>query len=493
MITNQLRYQLSQAGTTDKIYCTFSGLQAGNGIFALAKIAFRVYFILMMKFLEHRYTLPCILIAAFILRIIPAWSALSHPERLSRPDTDSYLVPARALAEGSGYPTTRRPPGYPLLAAAVYSCGGSDRELVLLQVLLSVGVCALTGVAAAAFAGKVCGNAAAALAACDLTAIANAPLLLSDTFFALFAAGQLWFFIRYRRSCRLADLLLCTFTAAAAVLIRPINLPMIAVLTVLVAFVPEIPWRRKALHAALSILLFFAVITPWMYRNHRAGAPFTIDTNTGAMRHQNGAALMAKVKGTDFESEKKRLLEEEAAAFADTAKFPDERSREAWRIAGFRRMIAAHPVTYTLQHFDLRVLIPDAPTFLEDFGVTSSDRGTMGVLQKQGIAAAIRHYFGENWLTFILMLIPLLLPTALLYLACACRLVQDLFRFRRRRDELLLFLAFAEYYLFLPGAITAPRYQLPALPCLCLLAGCAVIDLLESADAHVEDPPVVEV
>ena len=32
-------------------------------------------------------------------------------------------------------------------------------------------------------------------------------------------------------------------------------------------------------------------------------------------------------------------------------------------------------------------------------------------------------------------------------------------------------IAFAEYYFFLPGAITAPRYQLPALPCLCTMAG----------------------
>ena len=39
--------------------------------------------------------------------------------------------------------------------------------------------------------------------------------------------------------------------------------------------------------------------------------------------------------------------------------------------------------------------------------------------------------------------------------------------------ELFLFLAFAEYYFFLPGAITAPRYQIPALPA--LTVNCALV------------------
>jgi hypothetical protein len=55
-----------------------------------------------------------------------------------------------------------------------------------------------------------------------------------------------------------------------------------------------------------------------MFRNYLAGATFDIDTNTGAMRHQNGAMLLAKINGTDFESEKAKLLKVEAETFADT-------------------------------------------------------------------------------------------------------------------------------------------------------------------------------
>ena len=214
-----------------------------------------------------------------------------------------------------------------------------------------------------------------------------------------------------------------------------------------------------------------------MLRNYLAGATFDIDTNTGAMRHQNGAMLLAKINGTDFESEKAELLKIEVETFADTEKFPDERSKEIWRKSQFRQIVFAHPVTYFFQHFDPLILLPDAPSLLESFGVTSSDRGTMGVLKKDGIFAATKHYFGENWFLILSFLIPLLIPVAILYLAGAWQIFTDVIHFKSAYMEILIFLAFVEYYLFLPGAITAPRYQLPALPFLCTLGACAILTI----------------
>jgi hypothetical protein len=153
-------------------------------------------------------------------------------------------------------------------------------------------------------------------------------------------------------------------------------------------------------------------------------------------------------------------------------------------------MVFAHPVTYFCQHFDSLIFMPDAPTLLECFGVTSSDRGTMGVLKKDGIFAAIRHYFGEDCLAILLLLTPLLIPTMILYLGFACQLVKDAVKWKSSYFELLIFLAFAEYYLFLPGAITAPRYQLPALPCLCTLAACAMLTFFRKNDKTAENTEI---
>jgi hypothetical protein len=41
------------------------------------------------------------------------------------------------------------------------------------------------------------------------------------------------------------------------------------------------------------------------------------------------------------------------------------------------------------------------------------------------------------------------------------------------------FLAFVEYYLFLPGPITVPRYQMPALPLIVVMGALGCISLLK--------------
>ena len=46
---------------------------------------------------------------------------------------------------------------------------------------------------------------------------------------------------------------------------------------------------------------------------------------------------------------------------------------------------------------------------------------------------------------------------------------------RRGGIPFLLFLALAGYYLLMPGSIAAPRYQLPALPFLCLAAAFGLV------------------
>ena len=87
----------------------------------------------------------------------------------------------------------------------------------------------------------------------------------------------------------------------------------------------------------------------------------------------------------------------------------------------------------------------------------------MGIMAKQGVWAAVNHYFdGKIYLP--LLFLPLLLPALLTCMGCAVQLFHDIKNIRHKFFEVLIFLAFAEYYLFLPGAITAPRYQIPALP-----------------------------
>ena len=391
----------------------------------------------------------------------------------------TYLAPAQALLKGEFFGTGRAP-GYIVLAAAARWLSPEYHRslLALAGVLFSTLTLIPLYAGTKELFGRKPALAAGLLYALNLTAIANAPMLLSDTFFAFVAACQYYFFTRFYRKKQSADFLLCIFFAAAGTLIRPINLPWIAPALVLLWFLPGISWKQKAWNALGGVTITLFILLPWMARNAASGAPWCIDTNTGAMVHQNGAMILSEARGTSYEAEKEKIRQEYDQLFKDTVQFPDEKSREKWKMARFRQIIAAHPFTALKQHFNWhRILLPDAPTFFELLGVTKSDRGPMGVLAQKGLIAAVDHYFEGRW-SLPCLLLPLLLVTGVTYLGTVILLIWSVCHFRRRWYFGLLFLAFAEFYLFLPGPICAPRYQLPALPLLCGFAGVVLVYLL---------------
>ena len=408
------------------------------------------------------------------LRLAVASPGLIRGEaaRFARPDTPGYLAEAKELAVKGEITATGRVPGFPALASLFVDGSGRLKWKKLVAVLSLLG--AATSVLVF-FAGSVrsfkTGMAAGMLHACNLTAVVNSPMLLSDTLFGVLVAAQFLFFMHLWDKKRPWCFFPMVGVAALGVLVRPINLLWIfpALALLLLNFDVKLPWRKKSAYALAGAVLFVAIATPWMFRNAALGAGFTPDTNTGAVYHQNGAMLMAKVNGTDFETEKARLLAEAESEFSDRDRYPDEASKEAWRLRRYREMVAAHPMTWLRQSVSWRILIPDAPTFWELCGVTTPGRGTMGVMAKRGFFSGVRHYFGGNWRAVLLTLL-LMIPVLMLYACALGRLVCDFCRLHERWYELVVFLAFAEYYLLLPGAITAPRYQVPALPALCVLA-----------------------
>ena len=420
-----------------------------------------------------------LLLIAMLLRLTVAFFANSGEIKTLRPDSAGYLTPARSLVESGIYDGTRRPPGFPVLAAAVFKCGGGERTLSFMLAALS----AVT-VAVVARAGFLCGGHRAALLAGTLyalspTALGNAPLLLTDSLAGIFIAVQYWLFLEFYLKKRWWGLFGCTVFAGIGTLIRPVNSLFILPLLFLLMIMPELKWQKKLMYGAGCALLFFAIIFPWMWRNASQGAGFCIDTNTGAMYHQNGAMLLGEVTGRGYEFEKQRILAEQAELFKDTVRFPDEKSREAYRMDQYKMLVKKHFPVWLKQQMNYQILLPDVPSLLECLGVSSPDRGTMAVLKEQGLMAAVRHYFGENWFSIILAVLPLIMIAFLTYAGSCCYLIFSAMEWQKQWREIFVFAAFVCYYLFLPGAIVAPRYQIPALPCLTVTAAMALLRLWE--------------
>ena len=432
-------------------------------------------------FLRRERFLLTIFAVAFALRLavtLPAVLAGGAAEAFSRPDTPGYLQPALALADSGEYldgpggaPSVTRAPGFPFFAAAVLRCsGGSFGALAVVLALVNAAAVLPIGWGTRRLFGAGPSLAAAGVTALHLTAVAQGPMFLSDSLFFLCAAVQFWCFALFYTTKRAGYFPLTMFTAAVGALIRPINVAWVWPALFLVAVFPGAQWRWKWRCAISGALVFFGVLLPWQLRNASLGAGMCIDVNTGAMYHQNGAMLLAAANGTEYETEKQRILAELETTFRDAARFPDEKSRVDYRLKRFAELIRQHPLLWISQHFRWEALLPDVPTFCEVLGVTRSDRGTLNVLRSRGIFAAADHYFdGRYWI--LLPLLPLLACVGLLYLGAAGMLVCWIRNVRRDWYWILLFLAFAEYYFFLPGPITVPRYQLPALPMLAAMAG----------------------
>jgi len=432
--------------------------------------------------------LGLILAVALLLRLGIALPGLTgNPAAtFSRPDTGSYLGPALSLAQDGTYrerpdsarPATMRPPGFPLfLSWFVYGGNFSPVPAVLILCLLGAASCLPIFLAGNLFRGTpTIGLLAAGWFALNLTAIAAAPMLLSDTLFVFLVAWQVYFFLRFHFFPRILYLLLAVVLAALAALVRPINLLWLIPAIFLVLVHPGLELRRRLAYALAATALFAIILGPWLYRNHLAGAGFRLDSNIGdTLLCHNAAVLLATAEGGSPEAirqEFRRQCEAEFAAHPDAYATSDARIR--FMTAKAKAIIAQHPLLYARLHFRPHVLLPDVPSFLELLGHTTSGRGTFDVMNREGVLAAARHYLGGRWWP-LLALSPLLAVVVVLYGGALLQFGCWLYRGEWRL--VLLFLALAEYYLLLPGPIAMPRYQLPALPMLCVMAALATAAL----------------
>ena len=406
--------------------------------------------------------------ALHLALILPGMTSGDPAGFFSRPDTAGYLAPAMALASGNGFGGfLERAPGFPVLLAAVYR---SPAFAAIVFGLVGVGTAIPIYLAGKKYAGPAAALAGALFFLFDPTAVANRPLWLSDTLFGLFAAWQTYFLLEFLAGKRTRDWFLTVGIAAVGTLIRPINLAWIAPALFILAALPRYSWKRKIQLGIAGFALFAAILFPWEARNARLGAGYCIDTNTGAMYHQNGAMILAAVNRSSFEAEKAAILRDLDREFADPARYPDAKSRTEYRLTRFRELIRRHPFVWIRQHFRPHVLLPDAAALCENLGLTGAGRGTLDVIQRRGVWAGVMHYFDGRW-HIPLLLLPLLLPAGLLAVGVLAELLRLLRGWREHYPLLLAVLACAEYYFFLPGPITVPRYQIPALPILCILGG----------------------
>ncbi len=435
---------------------------------------------------RFRWWLWGIVAAALSLRILCALPALTQGgDLLLRPDSHTYILPAKALladgayleSPGSAVPATLRPPGYPCLLAVSFSVFGEILVIpALLGCLVSALACYPVGLCGRFFAGRTGGLIAAAFYALNLTSIAAGPLILADSVLGLLCAWLLYYVLRAWRERSLGCFAAACVLLALGAFFKPINTPVFLLAMPVLAPV-FFGFSRKTFYAWGTVLLVFSVLLfPWMLRNYRAGADFDMDSNRGEMYYHSGSAILSAATHENSDILRERMRRNSEAFLAEHPDdFPNVRAKNAWKNARYMDLIRNHPVAFLQTHLpQYAMLLPDLPTFLENNALSVSGRGTLAVLREQGVYAALNHYL-DGRLILLAPALPFLAVMVLLYLFAAWTLLLWLIKWKWRLG--LIFGAFAFFYLFAGGPVTMPRYQIPALPFLCAMAAFGVVFL----------------
>ena len=424
--------------------------------------------------LNWNHAIPLLLFAgAFLLFVVYALRGLAEPSLLMRLDSATYLAPAHSLlndftySSASGVPTALRVPLYPLLLAVALAVSGKS---LLFCILMN---CAVSAVAvpvlyqaALEFTGK---QRPALIAALLLmfspTEIAFAPMFLSEGLFVTIVSLELLFFLRFVRTRKNGPLWFSAAAGAAAALTRPLNVLWILPCVFVSFFVPGTA-KQRFLRAGIAFFLFLLILAPWIIRNHHIGSGWRIDEVAADSLRHNASVVESRVNRIPAQFYREQYAITFEKAFADKSKFPDRDSCLTYEERYLSSILMKHPGTYFLLFFNPSKLVPDIPTFLENLKLTTGSRGTWDVIVKDGLFAGIHHYF-EGKLHLPFLLTPLILLLLATYLGAFAELLTA---FLEKKWMIpLLFLLFSVYYLMVVGPGGYPRFQLPALPFLCLL------------------------
>ena len=432
-----------------------------------------------------------VFLLAFGIRLFFALPSLGNPDLQMRAESDSFLTSARQILNHgvfrarypsciavfpSGTPAYRitsldnvRAPLYPAwLAVLLKISSGSLVFCILAGCLLGALIVFPVFFSGRLFGSPHIGLGAALLFALNPTAVALSPMFLPDTLFAFLIALQGYFFLRFIKSAFGMNLICAILLAGIAALIRPANAFWIVPCVIVILFFHKLRAYLKFNYVIISLLLFAGVILPWMFGNHLAGIGWRIDTISSEALLKNASALKADLEGkTTRDSQIEAFRREESNVYAsDPEKYSSLHAQLHHRDRKMLALIFSHPLRYLKVHFSLdhlrRIVSPDFNALFGNFNI-----GKTGNMPPDSPRAQL---VGSAAFTV----------TALLYMFYALGLGWFLLLSLDRRHflYLLILLLLAGYYLFMPGPIAIPRYQLPALPFVCVAAAFGLFQFL---------------
>ncbi len=463
----------------------------------------------------RRRWLIIIFLIALGVRLLPLLWAISEPKRLFSPDSHSYWRLAEELAKSGAYavndePELFRTPGYPFFLAFLMRLGVNNGvQAAFVQAIIGAASCVLLfGLVRKlmqAFPELLPANVktahwlpllSALLLAVSTVSVAAANLILSENLFTflflvlLFGVEKwlTWYdgaqnFQTFRgkssavsstnrircflsssadsTKCILAKidwrLSALALVSGVLVLVRAIFLPLLPVFAFYLAV-----RSGKVKPAVLFLVIALLVPFSWSIRNLHTADYFGIATVSDINIYRYKAcALQAHLQNRDFAEVQKEFSTQLAEAGGQREQAEFARSRGL-------AILSQAPGRYLLVHTrsSLNALLPDFGNLAALFGAEVGGRGTLAVLQTEGLAAGVKHYFEDNF-TLAVLSIPFVGLLLTQYLGAGTAIIYFLRRKHGFVIVLLFHLVLLGWLLFIPGPASHPRFRVPAQPIIC--------------------------
>jgi Dolichyl-phosphate-mannose-protein mannosyltransferase len=386
-------------------------------------------------------------------------------------DSAEYLRIARNLAEGHGFtqsegpsylPDVRRTPVYPTIVAAVSAMPHAGVRAAVIAGILAAAATVIVQIELTRILfGPVAARAAGLLLGLDLTSAAYATQLLTEMVFTLLLTGSLLALVDARRSTGPRAVAAGTLAGLAA-LCRPIALLFPVVL------LPACLWpesggrgpgaRGRGLgaggHARVSFVIVIAISTAlvsiWAFRNQRVSGATTISsvaaTNIYLHRAAYVAARQEHRRVEDVRAEWERELSERSAGWTTE-------ERLDWMQQHGRALILANPLDYVVVFGQglLRMLRPDADILPRVLGISTASRAWAVIVT-------------VAWIQLLVVYALAAYGTAIVW--------------RRSRLLAAVPIAVLAYFVLVGGPEMYPRFRVPLMPVICMLAGAAMYSLV---------------
>ena len=390
---------------------------------------------------------------AIALRVALAAGGWAHPERLmTEDDSAEYVRLARNLSAGHGFsqaasppytPDVRRTPVYPSVVAVVFGVpGAGTRAAAIAGIAVSAATVLATYRLASLLLGPAAAWWAALLLAADLTSATYASQLLTEPLFTLLFVLSFVPLIEARAPAWRGAVTAGVLSGLTA-LCRPIAI------VAAVALAPECRLRRS-LRDAAWLLLAAAVVAAaftgaWTLRNFRQSGTATVSSVAATnMYFHRAAYIEAWLQHRRVED----LRDEWERDFRVRSSSWSERERVRWMDEHGRDLVLAHPFVYALvaMRGAARMLTPD-------WIVLSSVMGGEHT-------PAFRAVYAVGWVQL-----------AVVYVLAAIGVAR---LGRVSRLELAVLLAPIVYFLLIGGPEMYPRFRVPLMPFVSVLAACGI-------------------